>query len=75
MQQKRCAVCNKKYMPVSGMSKYCSKECRKEGQKKLREDRKTKQPNSSIRDINKEAKEHGMSYGKYVVWLERGKKQ
>ncbi len=49
MVSKKCKVCGIIFSPVNSMQKYCSKECRKTGRKKYREDNKERR-----REYNKE---------------------
>lgn len=76
-EPKHCKVCGKEFIPTSYKNICCSRKClemhRAAERKNRREARKKRTNAEKIRDINLEAKAHGMSYGKYVAYLEMQK--
>ena len=77
--EKECTCCGKKFTQNGHKQVYCSPECRKEMRRstekaKRQSKPKTKKKGSNLRDLNREAMQHGMSYGKYVAMLEGGMK-
>ena len=67
MKQKLCVVCLQHFTPINGMQKYCCGDCKKIGDKKSNAKEKPQKKKKTVRDIAKEAKEHGMTYGQYVA--------
>ena len=77
-----CEVCGKEYLKTTPNMKYCSDECRKLMERRLHQESritkkviyKEKSAQERRNDLNRilrDAAEHGMSYGKYVAYLER----
>lgn len=74
-----CEICGKEYMGIK-LSKACSDECRKEqdrirsaiwkAEHKTGQNRRKKKEISELARINEEARENGMTYGKYVAFCE-----
>lgn len=77
-----CEICGKEYMGIK-LSKTCSEECRKEQDRiknaiwkaEHRTKSKRKKGMSELARINQEARENGMTYGKYVAFCESQKQQ
>lgn len=81
IEKKICTCCKKKFIPNHSNQKYCCKECSKEmnrqnnqryyaeiGKYKEKEKRHPKKKKSlSISEIEKMAREAGMSYGMYIA--------
>ena len=74
----KCPVCGKEFKQIRGNQIVCSSICRKKRTKEMERKgrtgtvkKRTKQVRKSLIDIEKEAKEAGMSYGKYVAMIER----
>lgn len=70
----RCPICFEYFTPNSNSQKFCGAECRmfakkKEEEKKAQQKKKSKKI-KSIRQINREARERGMTYGQYVAYME-----
>ena len=77
MKVSTCIVCGERFI---GESQYCSEKCREENitiRKKAKEMRMAKPRKPKIKSelarINAEAREAGMSYGRYVAMAESGK--
>ena len=74
-----CVYCGKTFINVGHKRKYCSQECSdvmkktqtKEAQNNAK--RKPRKKSTSLRDMAKEAREHGMTYGQYVAKIEMQK--
>lgn len=76
-REKVCIICGKRYIAYTPNSRYCSDECKEEGNRIIKEmynDRrvkcyhaKKKKSNDALIDISAEAKKLGMSYGQYVA--------
>lgn len=76
---KKCAYCGSDFVYNIHNKQYCSKECayafKLKSEKEERKAHKTKpKKGKTVRDIAREAREHGMTYGKYVAMLEGGMK-
>ena len=74
-----CPVCGKLFVSESNRRIYCSKTCRDESYRKtVSSDKKNsgkkgrKKKVRSLSEIATEARNAGMSYGKYVAMMERG---
>ena len=71
---KTCKQCGKE-LPLNTKRKFCGDECSTEHwrayQKMYRETHKKKAPVSSLAEVSKQAREHGMSYGEYMTYLKR----
>ena len=76
-EPKPCKQCGKYFIPTSYKNICCSRKClemhRAAERKNRRAAQKKKTNAEKIRDIALEAKAHGMSYGKYVAYLEMQK--
>ena len=74
---KQCACCGADFIYTIHNKRYCSPECahkvQYEDRKAVNREQKRKKKPKSVRDIAKEAKAHGMSYGKYVAQMEMQK--
>ena len=74
---KQCACCGADFVYTIHNKRYCSPECahkvQYEERKAVKSERKRKKKPKTVRDIAKEARAHGMSYGKYVAMLEMQK--
>ena len=72
---KKCRYCGKTFASKSKTNLYCCRECyvkqKSEDAKAYKRQRKSN--SQKIIDIAQEAKAHGMSYGKYVAFLEMQK--
>jgi len=78
-KDKICAYCGKVFNSVKTNKIYCSPYCGKCAHTEKIKDIMPKEvpkpkPSKSITQICKEAKEHGMSYGDYIAFLETGVK-
>ena len=80
MIEKQCARCGNTFAAVghnSKITKYCSKACRakvyaeKKAQKNLLERGIFIRNDAALDDLLREAREHGMTYGKYIAWRDR----
>lgn len=74
----KCAVCGKEFISSGTGRKYCSDECKKEARRqrdKARYEKNNPNRNRSLVEMAVEAREHGMTYGQYVVYLESKKKR
>ena len=76
----KCPICGKEFKQIRGNQIVCSSECRKKRTRQLAKENKktekkkrTKTVRKSLIEIEKEAKEAGMSYGKYVALMEKKK--
>lgn len=71
MHYKKCDYCKKDFYAANHNKKYCSKECMKAAQKerdKARyEEKKKELERPTLTEINRRAREAGMSYGQYVA--------
>ena len=79
-----CEICGNEYIKAAPNSKCCSDKCKELMEKRLSEERKANKKANNKRKIMqerqdelnrilREAAAHGMSYGKYVAYLnERG---
>lgn len=67
---KKCDICCNAFVSNSNSQKYCS-ECKNVYRKIIREKKKPKKV-KSLTEFQKEAQEHGMSYGKYMAYLQKG---
>lgn len=73
---KRCKNCGDEFTPSKRDDRivYCCRECRlgynrkTEAYKKYYVTKKRKPEKSALAKTALEAKQHGMSYGKYIVW-------
>ena len=76
-EPQKCKWCGKEFIPTSYRNICCSRKCtemhRATEAKNKRAARKKKTNEEKIRDIALEAKAHGMTYGKYVAYLEMQK--
>lgn len=82
-----CLVCNKPYVATNHNSRLCSEACRRKRNIELcRESRIRAKAEAELTAIKKarkksltelavEAREHGMTYGKYVEWLRSGEEK
>ena len=70
--RKMCTICLQQIEPNSNSQRYCGDACKKFAQKKLAEQKKPKKKSKSLFEWQKEASEHGMSYGKYVASMQKG---
>lgn len=71
--EKHCAYCGKVFHSPTKRKKYCCNLCMRSAHQEksaVAKDRRREKPAKSLTEIAREAKEHGMSYGSYVVWLE-----
>lgn len=77
-----CEVCGKEYLKTTPTRKYCSDECSKLMERRLHQESRIAKKASykekiaqerryDLNRILREAAAHGMSYGKYVAYLER----
>ena len=78
---KTCAICGKPYIAKRKASKCCGEKCKKERERQLQKQRDAKRAEAaaayeleqkktkSLAQVNREARERGMTYGKYVEWL------
>ena len=80
---KRWEICNQKYIPKAPNQKSCSNECSKQASRSLQNEQKRSVKQRKKKHINtqpelirlaNEAAAHGMTYGKYIEWLENQKK-
>ena len=76
MYHKKCAYCKKDFYAKTHQTKYCCMKCKRAAQSQRDKERaedpsylkKTdNKPKSNINEINRKAREAGMSYGKYVA--------
>lgn len=81
---KNCKLCGREFKGQRTNSEYCSQSCYRDARReyerlkiqrrKERERRKNTEDNmTQIRNLAVEAREHGMSYGKYIEMLEKQK--
>ena len=76
MKPKTCPYCGKEFIPNAGSQRYCSRQCSRlwyesthpmlHGKEKGLF-RKTIQPSVSIAEIQRRARELGLSYGHYML--------
>lgn len=83
MNKRQCVICSTEFEPKSYQQICCSKECSKEHQhirarwnnkirsEKQKKEKAKKKKKLSLTQINKLAREKGMSYGQYIVWLDK----
>lgn len=74
----KCAVCGCEFVSSSTGRKYCGDECKKEAgrqQDKIRHEKNNPYRNRSLVEMAVEAREHGMTYGQYVAYLESKKQK
>lgn len=75
--EKNCACCGNPFVVTTHSRIYCSEECYKSMKailrKKDKPKKKSKKKVASLRDMAKEAREHGMTYGQYVAQIEMQK--
>ena len=82
---KICEICGTEFETKMSNAKYCSRKCHNANSSRVYYARKTgklppaepkgkkfQKVNAELVRLSKEAREHGMSYGKYVAMLERG---
>ena len=78
MTEIECRVCKKKFKKKSGNQVYCSEECRNKGKGEImrqsRKKWKNRKKKMNLTEIEREAKEAGMSYGRYVAMIEMKRK-
>ena len=77
---KTCAICGKKFVAKSGRQEYCSKACQaarhvgepsaKDLRTKIESEKRAGISYKQISEVAREARERGMSYGRYVALLE-----
>ena len=82
---KICEVCKQPFIPGAGGQVYCSKECRnraaylrnREVYPVYKEQKKKEKRKSQVAEINRLAREAGMSYGQYTakIFLEKQRAQ
>lgn len=74
-------LCSKEFVQEHKNQLYCCPECRTIANRERSAEydrerraakRREKTKKVTLRDINKKAKEHGMSYGQYVAMMEGG---
>ena len=79
-EEKECECCGKKFVRIGRKQIYCTPECREEVNRSTAKERRKNKPKPKKKkicdliDLNRQALEHGMSYGKYVAMLEGGMK-
>ena len=77
--EKVCPYCGKTFIQVGSFRKYCSQECfnivNKMNTKPACEEKKkrTRKKTNSLREMAREARKHGMTYGQYVAQMEMQK--
>lgn len=77
MHYKKCVYCNKEFYADRHQTRYCSMKCRRAAQEQRNkeraeeenhiEKRDNKPHTSNLLEINRKAREAGMSYGQYVA--------
>ena len=78
MHYKKCVYCDKEFYADRHQTRYCSMKCRRAAQEQRNKERDKEQENyiektdnkphtSNLLEINRRAREAGMSYGKYVA--------
>lgn len=72
-RRKKCELCGTEFLTNYAQKRYCSDACRAEAKRTqslhYKEQKKKKKKESSFVEINRKAREAGMSYGKYVAML------
>lgn len=76
---KKCENCGKEFTACEAHRKYCSQECAQAGAKGKKSGhskwkKKHVSTESELVRLANEAAAHGMTYGKYIEWLEKQKK-
>lgn len=67
-----CIGCGAEFVKNHGKQLYCSEVCYNRFHNRKNRHRKiTLENHAEIERINREAAEHGMSYGKYVAYLQK----
>ena len=77
---RECRICGKTFEATQASSRYCSDECRREGNRISSRLRKQKAkmriyPNRELLDMAKEASKRGLSYGEYVAKLSANRRE
>lgn len=78
---RECPICGKTFEATQASSRYCSDECRREGNRissRLRKQKATKSvvyPNRELIEMAKEASKRGLSYGEYVAKLSANRRE
>ena len=77
-REKVCPYCGKTFLQTGGFRKYCSKECSSAISERtsptVKEPKKrTRKKTNSLREMAREARKHGMTYGQYVAQMEMQK--
>lgn len=78
MHYKKCEYCKKDFYADRHQTRYCSMKCRRAAQEQRKKEKEKEQNNyiektdkkphkSNITEINRMAREAGMSYGKFVA--------
>lgn len=73
---KTCPVCGAEF-EARGCRRYCSPKCRLKASNEMRRIRlqearpRTTKTNGSLAAMAKKARDHGMTYGQYVLYLKR----
>jgi hypothetical protein len=73
--EKACECCGTVFVKTRYSKKiYCSGKCRNEMQKSVRETKvkKVVHKKKSLAELQREAREHGMSYGMYMASMQKG---
>lgn len=73
-KSRKCPICGVRFIPNSVNHKYCCLACRCVADRNKRDREEKQKKIDRIAFINRRAKEHGMSYGKYVAMIERPNK-
>lgn len=68
---KQCDCCGNEFV-ARGSTKYCSDDCRKFIHDGTRTKKKEKKPIVSLAEMERRAREMGMTYGQYMIHIERG---
>ena len=69
-----CEGCGKEFAPNGTAQKFCTKECwQKYGAVYIPKKRRKKNVPSKLAELNQQARDAGLSYGKYVALIEKGK--
>lgn len=66
----KCAICEKEFEPKGKNQDCCSKECSKERERNISRWNKKLINKLSLSDINRMAREKGMSYGQFIARYE-----
>lgn len=77
MKDKFCPFCGEKFVYQYKAQMYCSDECKKNAALVRAKDRReragvkkvVKRGKESLSEINRRAREHGLTYGQYVVLM------